>query len=97
MVVLVSVVHLLFNVPVLPAISLLLPLFFLPPFSRCDQNYSFCVLSVLCYSKAKNGPFKIKTNTTLGTSHIYCQMTSLPGCDGGGWTMVMKIDGNKVI
>ena len=23
-------------------------------------------------------------------------MKSLQGCSGGGWTMVMKIDGNKV-
>ncbi len=27
----------------------------------------------------------------------YCQMTSLVGCAGGGWTMVMKVDGRQVI
>lgn len=26
---------------------------------------------------------------------IYCHMTPLEGCGGGGWTMVMKIDGTK--
>ncbi|PFX25828.1 uncharacterized skeletal organic matrix protein 5-like [Stylophora pistillata] len=26
---------------------------------------------------------------------VYCQMTPLEGCGGGGWTMVMKIDGAK--
>ena len=28
---------------------------------------------------------------------IYCHMTDdLGACEGGGWTLVMKIDGNKV-
>jgi hypothetical protein len=29
-------------------------------------------------------------------SKTYCQMTSLAGCAGGGWTMVMKVDGSQV-
>ena len=46
---------------------------------------------------AKNGVYKIKTSTTSGFNDVYCQMTSLPGCfGGGGWTMVMKINGTKV-
>ncbi|CAB4026878.1 Hypothetical predicted protein, partial [Paramuricea clavata] len=28
-------------------------------------------------------------------SKTYCQMTSLAGCAGGGWTMVMKVDGSQ--
>ena len=30
---------------------------------------------------------------------MYCHMTSagLGACGGGGWTLVMKIDGSKVI
>ena len=27
---------------------------------------------------------------------VYCQMSSIANCSGGGWTMVMKIDGKKV-
>ena len=27
---------------------------------------------------------------------VFCQVTPLEGCGGGGWTMVMKIDGTKV-
>ncbi|XP_028416369.1 uncharacterized skeletal organic matrix protein 5-like isoform X1 [Dendronephthya gigantea] len=27
--------------------------------------------------------------------NVYCQMSSVSGCSGGGWTMVMKIDGNQ--
>ena len=36
----------------------------------------------------------------LGSSlelDVYCHMTNdLAGCGGGGWTLVMKIDGDKV-
>ena len=28
--------------------------------------------------------------------NVYCQMTSIAGCHGGGWTLVMKIDGRSV-
>ncbi|XP_032243273.2 uncharacterized protein LOC5517303 [Nematostella vectensis] len=28
-------------------------------------------------------------------SRVYCHMTDLGSCGGGGWTLVMKIDGNK--
>ena len=27
---------------------------------------------------------------------VYCHMTSLGACGGGGWTLVMKTDGAKV-
>ena len=27
---------------------------------------------------------------------MYCQMSSVSSCSGGGWTMVMKIDGSYV-
>ena len=28
---------------------------------------------------------------------VYCHMTDIPACDGGGWTLVMKLDGSKVL
>ncbi|XP_028411771.1 uncharacterized protein LOC114534515 [Dendronephthya gigantea] len=31
----------------------------------------------------------------LSQSIVYCQMSSVSGCSGGGWTMVMKIDGSQ--
>ena len=35
--------------------------------------------------------------TDIGKIPVYCHMTSDVGeCGGGGWTLVMKIDGNKV-
>ena len=30
-------------------------------------------------------------------AHTYCRMEEIPGCGGGGWTLVLKIDGNKVL
>ena len=49
------------------------------------------------FSDAKHGVYKIKSPSTFnGYSNVYCHMTSLPGCSGGGWTLVMKINGKKV-
>ncbi|XP_020626496.1 uncharacterized skeletal organic matrix protein 5-like [Orbicella faveolata] len=33
--------------------------------------------------------------TDVGKVPVYCHMTSIEGCGGGGWTLVMKIDGHK--
>ena len=35
-------------------------------------------------------------HTDSGTIPVYCQMTSIGSCGGGGWTLVMKTDGHKV-
>ncbi|CAB4018826.1 uncharacterized skeletal organic matrix 5-like [Paramuricea clavata] len=42
-----------------------------------------------------NGVYSIQTKTDTRMTKTYCQMTSLEGCAGGGWTMVMKVDGHK--
>lgn len=47
------------------------------------------------YSNAGNGIYLIKPGSNQYCK-TYCQMTSLPGCSGGGWTLAMKIDGRKV-
>ena len=31
-----------------------------------------------------------------GKTRVYCHMSSIPGCDAGGYTLVMKIDGSAV-
>ena len=31
-----------------------------------------------------------------GLGWHYCQMTSLPKCGSGGWTLAMTVDGDKV-
>ena len=53
------------------------------------------IIKLFLLSDAKDGVYKIKTETTSNYTRVYCQMTSLAGCAGGGWTMVMKINGSK--
>ena len=59
----------------------------------------FCMIKlwliVLSYSDAKSGIYTISDGEN-GEMKVYCQMSSVAGCSGGGWTMVMKIDGSKV-
>ncbi|XP_028417794.1 uncharacterized protein LOC114542445 isoform X1 [Dendronephthya gigantea] len=46
-------------------------------------------------SSQTNGVYKIKNNVSLEEYDVYCHMNPISGCGGGGWTLVMKIDGNK--
>ncbi|XP_028415955.1 uncharacterized skeletal organic matrix protein 5-like [Dendronephthya gigantea] len=46
-------------------------------------------------SSQTNGVYEIKNNISLEEYRVYCHMNPIPGCGGGGWTLVMKIDGNK--
>ena len=55
-------------------------------------------LSLIIYSYHSNkgsGVYQISIENNQHT-HVYCQMTSVSGCYGGGWTLVMKIDGSSV-
>lgn len=54
----------------------------LPISSRLAQSGVYSV-----YPEGGNGP-KVQ---------VYCYMTEIPGCGKGGWTLVMKINGTKVI
>ena len=44
-----------------------------------------------------NGVYQLKNNHSLEEYQVYCHMTEISGCGSGGWTLVMKIDGDKVI
>ena len=49
----------------------------------------------LSYSNKGSGVY----NISVGNNEVikaYCQMTSVSGCSGGGWTLVMKINGASV-
>ena len=50
--------------------------------------------SVYC-SESESGAYYLKTEEG-GVAHTYCHMDDIPECGGGGWTLVMKIDGEKV-
>ncbi|XP_028403323.1 uncharacterized skeletal organic matrix protein 5-like [Dendronephthya gigantea] len=42
-----------------------------------------------------NGVYNLKHNESLQYYPVYCNMAEIHGCGEGGWTLVMKIDGNK--
>ncbi|CAB4001209.1 Hypothetical predicted protein, partial [Paramuricea clavata] len=46
-------------------------------------------------SSLSNGTYKLRNNESLEDYSVYCHMTEIPGCGTGGWTLVMKVDGNK--
>ena len=54
------------------------------------------IVDIFAFRDAPDGVYNILENGKISATKTYCQMTSLPGCVGGGWTLVMKIDGNKV-
>ncbi|XP_032239705.2 uncharacterized protein LOC116619245 [Nematostella vectensis] len=41
-----------------------------------------------------NGAYDIKLPPRSTRTRVYCHMEDIPGCGGGGWTLVMKIDGS---
>ena len=52
----------------------------------------------ICYfmnSESKSDAYYLKTEDG-GVARTYCHMENIQGCGGGGWTLVMKIDGAKV-
>ena len=51
---------------------------------------------ILLFSSLSNGAYKLKNNESLEEYQVYCHMTEITGCGSGGWTLVMKIDGEKV-
>ena len=61
-----------------------------------NKIYSSCKSALDTVSNLKHGVYKIRSPSIVnGYSNVYCHMTSLPGCSGGGWTLVMKINGRK--
>lgn len=48
------------------------------------------------YSNTENGWYSIKYISADCHTKAYCQITPLTGYSGGGWTLVMEIDGNKI-
>ncbi|CAB3985909.1 Hypothetical predicted protein, partial [Paramuricea clavata] len=42
-----------------------------------------------------NGVYQLQNTGSLEQYQVYCHMTELSGCGQGGWTLVMKMDGNK--
>ena len=55
------------------------------------------IICLLISRSAGNGAYYIKAMNTDQYTHVYCHMNTITECgEHGGWTLVMKIDGNKV-
>ena len=48
------------------------------------------------FRSLSSGIYKLKNNQSLDQYEVYCHMANISGCGKGGWTLVMKVDGNKV-
>ena len=62
------------------------------------NNFSIRICSIhLLFSSAGNGVYYLKSNESTEIYPVYCHMSSLSAkCGGGGWTLVMKLDRDKV-
>ena len=50
------------------------------------------------FSSAPNGVYYLQLNENSEIYPAYCHMSNLSSqCGGGGWTLVMKLDGDKVM
>ena len=52
--------------------------------------------SFVMFRYLSNGVYILRNNYSLEQYQVYCHMTEIARCGSGGWTLVMKIDGNKV-
>ena len=50
---------------------------------------------LMLHRESKSGAYYLKTDEG-GVAQTYCHMEDIVECGGGGWTLVMKIDGEKV-
>ena len=67
------------------------PMFiFSPNVFHCFKEYASCK-AVYDAGHRVDGIFKL---TNMG--HHFCKLTTLSGCRSGGWTLIMKTDGNTV-
>ena len=56
----------------------------------------FNIHLIVLFSSLSNGVYQLRNNDSLEEYQVYCHLTEISGCGLGGWTLVMKIDGNKV-
>ena len=53
-------------------------------------------IHILFFRSSGNGVYQLKYRDLPGEYDVYCHMTEIDGCEGKGWTLVMKMDGTKV-
>ncbi|XP_028396208.1 uncharacterized skeletal organic matrix protein 5-like [Dendronephthya gigantea] len=65
------------------------------PILRESEIVSSCKDLLLKKPSTPNGAYTLQLNTSSTPYEAYCHMTDIPGCGHGGWTLVLKVDGNK--
>ena len=59
------------------------------------ENMDNLVILLSTFCNNSNGIYQISVGQNK-VINVICQMSSVSGCSGGGWTVVMKINGSKV-
>ncbi|CAB4005221.1 Hypothetical predicted protein, partial [Paramuricea clavata] len=62
---------------------------------RSELNTSSIYEMQLFVRNLKNGIYYLQAKASSQKYPVYCHMTAIPGCGKGGWTLVMKTDGDK--
>ncbi|CAB4020141.1 Hypothetical predicted protein [Paramuricea clavata] len=57
-------------------------------------EFSSFVVSINKFRSLPNGVHTMQLNISSSPYKVYCHMTDIPGCGGGGWTLVMKVNGS---
>ena len=63
-------------------------------FMQCLKNIS--LHKYLFIRKLKNKAYLLNVDSKQIPVYCHMEAAELGACGGGGWTLVMKIDGNKV-
>ena len=61
-----------------------------------DKN-DVTTCALLTFRNSTDGIYSLKSYSTGEYYDVYCHMSEIATCGGGGWTLVMKVDGNKVL
>ncbi|XP_028396188.1 uncharacterized protein LOC114520163 [Dendronephthya gigantea] len=65
------------------------------PDTKEQASSPSCKELFLKHESLPDGVHTLQQNSSSAPYKAYCHMTDIPGCGGGGWTLVIKLDGNK--
>ncbi|XP_028396056.1 uncharacterized protein LOC114520053 [Dendronephthya gigantea] len=66
-----------------------------PVFSSATKYFPSCKVLHLHRPLLPNGVYSLRLNSSTAPYKVYCHMTDIQGCGGGGWTLALKVDGKK--
>ena len=65
-------------------------------FMQCLKNISLYIYIYLFTRKRENKAYFLNVKSKLIPVYCHMEAAELGACGGGGWTLVMKIDGKQV-